>query len=85
MTLNEAVWRYWDEVGKAKRSSKDIATNLEMVTTFMDPNMHLTDVDTNVIAEAMAERARTPIMRKQSVNGEVVMAPTEIMPQSATA
>jgi hypothetical protein len=67
-----------------KRPAPDEERNLELVAQLIGPETLLAGVNSNLIADAAARRARMPVIRRQRVNGKLVMAPTEHMPAGAT-
>lgn len=74
MTINEACWQYWDEVGQFKRSAKDIATNLEYVRKFLGADddgkdRRLVDLTPADVSQAATRRLKTPVQRHRIVNG----------------
>jgi hypothetical protein len=65
MTMSEACWKYWEEVGAVQRSAKDNATIFEMLCTYFGKDTRLVDITPDKVAEAAATRARTPVRRAQ--------------------
>jgi integrase len=84
MTVDQACLRYWTEISEAKRSAADQERNLELVCELLGPETLLVAVTPDLIADAAARRARTPIIRMQRIGTKLQMAPTKHMPTGAT-
>ena len=84
MTVYQACERYWREVGKAERSARDEAKNLEYISRFIGAETLLVSITPEMVADAAAERANTPIERMQGTGKAKQMAPTGKLPAPAT-
>lgn len=60
MTVNEACWRYWSEIGEHQKASKDKAFQLEVIRRLLGAETRLIDLTKNKIADAIRRRAAEP-------------------------
>ena len=80
MTVNDACWKYWDEVGQFEISAKVIATNLEYVRRLLGyrddgKDRLLVALRPADIAAAAAKRLQIPVQRMRIMDGEKRLAP----------
>jgi integrase len=85
LTVEQACWKYWEEVAEHKRSSRDQAKNLELVAKYLGPDTLLVSITPEMVADAARRRMRSPIERVQVIDGERVLAPTNHFPKPSTA
>ncbi len=84
ITLEQACWRYWEEVAAQQPSASGQAKNLELLTKFLGGETLLVSISADLIADAARRRLRTPIERMQRIGKELVMAPTKHYPTTST-
>jgi integrase len=84
LTVEQACWRYWEEVAEHKKSARDQAKNLELVAKYLGPDTLLVSISPEMVADAARRRMRAPIERMQVICGKKVLAPTNQFPKPAT-
>lgn len=77
MTVSQACWRYYEEVGKHRATADDTAKNLEYVNRLLGGETLLVDVTADKIASAASRRAAEPITILKRVNGELKRVPIQ--------
>lgn len=60
MTLAEACWKYWDEVGQHQRSASDVAKNLEHICRLIGGHRKFVEISPADLADAARRRAGEP-------------------------
>lgn len=84
MTLEQACWRYWEEVAAQQPSADGQAKNLELLGKFLGGETLLVSITPSLIADAARQRLRTPIERAQRIGKELKLAPTKHYPTTST-
>lgn len=84
LTVEQACWKFWEQVAERKRSASDQARNLELIAKYLGPDLLLVSITPEMVADAARRRMQTPIERVQVVNGERILAPTNHFPKAAT-
>lgn len=56
LTLDSALGRYWDEVGRNHKNAKDTYRNLEMICTFLGPKTRMDRITDREVAALVAWR-----------------------------
>lgn len=63
LTVNQACWKFWEELGKGYKGDNEKARHLETIRRLLGSNTRLTDLTTEDIADAIRARAAEPIIR----------------------
>jgi integrase len=63
LTINEACWRLWAELGREFKGAREKARHLETIRRLLGRDTRIVDISKQMIADAIRTRSAEPIMR----------------------